>query len=111
MRKFDVVLLKKDIKTSIFGQHLQDLVGRPCIVISNNRNNNYCDNINIIPLTTKSKELPVHALVTDSTKQVSYALCEQLFTIDKKFVHKVVSHLDEKSQKSVIEALTIQLIA
>jgi len=112
MRKFDVILIKKEIDTSVFGKHIQDIIGRPCIVVSNDKNNKYCDNINIVSLTTQvHKKQPSHALVTDSTKRESIALCEQIFTIDKKYIHKVVSHLDEKSKKNVIDALMAQIIA
>lgn len=55
--------------------------GRPAIVVSNNKNNENSDTIEVVYLTTQSKaDLPTHVIVR-GTGTKSTALCEQVHTI------------------------------
>ena len=72
---------------------------RPCIVISNDKNNMFCDVIKVIPLTTKIKrtELPCHTIIkkTDENglKEDSMALSEQTQSIDKVAILEKIGNL------------------
>lgn len=113
IRKFDVVIFKDDVDLkAMFGEHIQDIKGRPCIIISNDANNKYCKNVNFVPMTTRlNKVLPCHGKISNYTKD-SFAICEQIFTIDKKYIKRAKGHIEDKTdQMEIKRALTIQLIA
>ncbi len=56
---------------------------RPCIVISNNYNNDYCDMIQIVPCTTKDDNLPQHTYVYLMHNTKSWVLPEQILSVEK----------------------------
>ena len=62
----------------------QQEAGRPAIIISNNKCNQYSDRVEVVYLTTqeKNKDLPTHVTVF-STGKKSIALCEEIYTVYK----------------------------
>lgn len=62
----------------------QQEAGRPAIIVSNNKCNQYSDRIEVVYLTTqeKNKDLPTHVTVF-STGKKSIALCEEIYTVYK----------------------------
>jgi mRNA interferase MazF len=82
---------------------------RPCIIISNDKNNKYSNTIAIVPLTTKNKtKLPVHVDI-NLNQQKSTALVEQIRTISKLRLIKPMGILDNKTLNKIDEAVKIQL--
>lgn len=86
---------------------------RPCLVISNNRNNKYSSNIVVIPFTSKIKNsLPVHVNFSNEVglNRESTLLCEQIITIPK---NKIKDNIGEITKwldaVKIIKALFIQL--
>ncbi len=101
------------------GQHANSSIQsglRPCIVLSNNKNNQYSTNLCVCPFSGKIKENPVHVKVKPSdvkgcfTKE-SDCLAEQIVTIDKKQVVSKAGHIPEESEimQKIIRAVCIQL--
>lgn len=55
--------------------------GRPAVVVSNNKNNEYSTTVEVVFLTTKpKKELPTHVLIYNGGRE-STVLCEQVTTV------------------------------
>ncbi|MEM9836251.1 MAG: type II toxin-antitoxin system PemK/MazF family toxin [Bacteroidota bacterium] len=65
---------------------------RPCVVISPNEINHNLRTIIIAPITSKSKKYPTRVdIVINGNK--NWVVVEQLRTIDKRRVHKIVGNL------------------
>ena len=74
---------------------------RPCVVISNNKANMYSPNVIVVPLTSKNKKpLPTHYTMQptrlNGLKVASTALAEQIITLSKTMIKKVVGKVDEE---------------
>lgn len=113
LKRGDIVWLydNKNISANL-GKHVQSLK-RPFIIISNNKNNYYCPNVNVLSLSSQIKDYPMHVLL-DSEKyglgKNSMILCEQVFTIGKDLIREVAASLDEEDINRLNKALTLQLI-
>lgn len=75
---------------------------RPCVVLSNNKSNQYSTILNVYPFTRKLKHNPVHVVVNPEDVKgylpnESDFLGEQPMTIDRKQVISKVGHIDEDS--------------
>lgn len=80
---------------------------RPCLVISNNKNNKYCDLVTVIPLTTQADNLPIHkSIFVNHTK--NYCLPEQITCIHKSLLRKKYGYICTGYMKKVKDALLIQ---
>ena len=82
---------------------------RPCIVISNNTNNDYSDMIQIVPCTTKEDYLPQHTYVYLMHNIKSWVLPEQILSIEKKYLGEKCFYLSRKQFLQVEKAVQIQL--
>lgn len=81
---------------------------RPCVVVSNNKNNNYCDIIQIVPLTTQAHELPMHTHVFIHDKK-NYVLPEQICSVHKNLLNNLYYVLTRDQFYFVEMAVKIQL--
>jgi len=77
---------------------------RPCIVISNNTNNALSPTINVLPLSKKEKESPVHVKIAPEDvngrlREISYCLTEQMMTVDKDAYESKIGHIPAGSPK------------
>lgn len=83
---------------------------RPCVIVSNNMANKYCELVNIIPLTSKNKHLPHHVLIHSSclAYEVSWLIPECATAIDKKYLEYKVGYLTGKEMDNVDRAIKIQ---
>ena len=55
--------------------------GRPAIIVSNDKNNEFSETVEVVYLTTQPKnDLPTHVEIR-STARASVALCEQVTTV------------------------------
>lgn len=76
---------------------------RPCLVLSNNKSNQYSTILNVYPLTRKIKHNPVHVIVNPEDV-AGYLPCESDFlgeqptTIGRNQVTSKVGHIDEDSE-------------
>ena len=74
---------------------------RPCIVVSNNKANMYSPNVIVVPLTSRNKKpLPTHYTMQptrlNGLKVASTALAEQIITLSKTMIKRVVGKVDEE---------------
>ena len=83
---------------------------RPCVIISNNKANKFSPNIIAIPLTSRTKKpMPTHHKILPSIanglKVESTALAEQILTVSKDCIKKVIGMLDEQHLEKINEIL------
>ena len=84
--------------------------GRPAVVVSNNRNNEHSECIEICYLTLQDKKpLPTHIKVDRGQCINSTILCEQITTISKERVGDYMCRLPDDIMDAVDKALTISL--
>lgn len=82
---------------------------RPAVVVSNNKNNENSNVVEIVYMTTQpKKELPTHATVR-STGRVSTVLCEQVYSVSIDRVGKYIGECTEKEMENIDIALMISL--
>lgn len=83
--------------------------GRPCVIVSNEKNNANAPTVTVIPLTTQDKPpLPTHVYV-DIGSVHGLALAEQVTTISKRRLSSYCGEVDEKTRKKIDAALAVQL--
>ncbi len=104
----------------LYFANLNNVVGseqggiRPVLILQNNVGNRCSPTTIIAPITTKKKSnsLPVHIfLLAKCSKlpQNSYVLLEQIRVIDKVRLMGKIGKLDEKTMKSIDDALKISV--
>lgn len=84
---------------------------RPVVVISNNMNNKYSPTINILPITSKSKNnIPVHVNIGIESGLIkeSTVLVEQNIPINKVQIIKYVGKCNKYKMYEIEKALLIQ---
>ena len=101
------------------GQHPKSSVQsgvRPCIVVSNNRNNWFANVLNVLPFSAQLKDNPVHVRINPDDvngycEKESDCLTEQIVTIDKRKIIVKVGHIvaDSEVIKNINAALCLQL--
>ena len=83
--------------------------GRPCVIVSNEKNNEFSPTVCIVPITSKEKKpLPTHVFV-DIGSVYGTALAEQVTTISKERLTTFCGELDEKILKELNKAISVQL--
>ncbi len=101
------------------GQHPKSSVQsgvRPCIVVSNNKNNWFANVLNVLPFSAQLKDNPVHVRIRPNDvngycEKESDCLTEQIVTIDKSKVIIKAGHIpkDTEVMKSINKAICVQL--
>lgn len=79
---------------------------RPCIVVSNNKANTFSPNVIVVPLTSRNKKpLPTHYTMqptrNNGLKVSSTALAEQIITLSKTMIKKVVGKVDTEHMEQI----------
>ncbi len=82
--------------------------GRPGLIVSNDKNNKYSPNVEIVFLTSQEKKpLPTHVPVM--CRVPSTALCENILTVSKDRLSSFIRTCTEEELKSVDAALLSSL--
>ena len=82
---------------------------RPAVIVSNNKNNEHSETVEVVYMTTRPKiDLPTHVF-TRSALSPSTILCEQIFTVSKNRVESLIGKLTESEMQAVNNALAISL--
>ena len=102
----DVFWVDLNNKCTGYYQHKQSGL-RPCIIVSNDFNNYFCDLVTIIPVTTKKDNLPQHRSIMLGGRK-NYILPEQITTIPKKWLKEKMCHLNDANIQEVKMSLKIQ---
>jgi mRNA interferase MazF len=86
---------------------------RPSIIISNDRNNEFSDTITVLPITSQTKEVyPFEVLLLKKDSSLPYdskIKCNQIRTIDKARVVKLLGVVSDKKIAEIERALLIHL--
>lgn len=85
---------------------------RPVLIVQNDVGNKYSPTTIAVPLTSRlaKKPLPTHVIFTTTCLRAeSVALCEQVRTLDKMRMKKLMGVLDEDTMQQVDKALVISL--
>lgn len=78
---------------------------RPCVIISPNEMNKHLQTIIIAPMTSQSKQYPTRVEVRHDNKQ-GWIVIDQIRTIDKQRIIKVVDKLSKSEIKKVKAVIT-----
>jgi mRNA interferase MazF len=100
LNQYNIVLVNLD---PTVGSEIQKT--RPCVIISPNEMNKYLQTITIAPMTTQSKHYPTR-LEVKHNDDIGWIVLDQLRTIDKQRIIKVLDRLSEKDivkLKSIIK--------
>lgn len=82
---------------------------RPAVVVSNNKNNENSNVVEIVYMTTQPKtDLPTHVTVR-STGRVSTVLCEQVYSVSTERVGTYIGECSDKEMENIDIALMISL--
>lgn len=73
---------------------------RPCVVVSPNEMNKYLRTITVVPVTSQSKAYPTRVEI-NLQGNVSWAVIDQIRTIDKTRIIKVLGELSEDEVEKV----------
>ena len=86
---------------------------RPALVISNNYNNQFADTVTVIPITSKTEKIyPFETFLSAqeaNLPQDSKAKCNQIRTIDRRRLIKLLSKLSPEKLSKIEQALLIHL--
>ncbi len=98
--RFDVCLVNLDPS---LGHEIKKT--RPCLIISPNEMNRFIRTVIIAPMTTAGKEYPTRIPVSFQGKKGQIVL-DQIRTVDKKRLVKVLGKIDTQTADRVLETLT-----
>lgn len=83
--------------------------GRPAIVVSNDKNNEYSSTVEVVYLTTQPKrDLPTHVPI-HSLNRESIAICEQITTVSKERIGNYRGSVTSAEMEDIEAALLISL--
>lgn len=84
---------------------------RPVVIVSNNLNNKFSPTVNVLPITSRTKNnIPVHVEVgiTEGLPQSSVVLVEQAVTINKNQLTKYLGECNKVKMHQIEKAILIQ---
>lgn len=83
--------------------------GRPAIIVSNDRNNEFSETVEVVYLTTRLKnDLPTHVKIRSATRE-SVALCEQVTTVSVTRVGEYIGACTDSEMRMLETAIAISL--
>lgn len=83
--------------------------GRPAVVVSNQKNNQYGDVVEMVFLTTAPKrDLPTHVTIRSSGR-VSTALCEQISTVSVERLGNYCGHVSDSELAAIEGGMLVSL--
>ena len=95
LRQYQIVLVNLD---PTMGSEIKKT--RPCVIISPDEMNKYLRTIIIAPMTTSSRKYPTRIEVKHD-KKTGWVIIDQIRTIDKKRIIKVLGKLSQPEMKEV----------
>ena len=77
---------------------------RPCVIVSPDEMNKYWRTVTIVPVTSQSKAYPTRVEITLQGSQ-NWAIIDQIRTIDKSRITKVVGSLTEEESGQIKQVI------
>lgn len=99
LKQYQIVLVNLD---PTIGSEMKKT--RPCVIISPNEMNKYLQTIVLVPMTSSTKTYPTRVEIKHNKKQGSIVL-DQIRTVDRQRIIKVLGNLSEKEIKKVKNVL------
>lgn len=99
VNRFDVFLVNLD---PTIGSEIKKT--RPCLIISPNEINHHISTIIVAPMTTKGQAYPTRVTCEFQGKEGQIVL-DQIRTIDKTRLVKLLGQISEEEQKAVLDIL------
>ena len=90
LKQYQIVLVNLD---PTIGSEMKKT--RPCVILSPNEMNKYLQTIVIAPMTSNSKSYPTRVPVKHY-KTKGWVVIDQIKTIDRQRIVKILDHLSEK---------------
>lgn len=82
---------------------------RPAVIVSNERNNEYSNTVEVVYMTTQPKaDLPTHVTIR-STGRTSTVLCEAIYSVSVDRVQGYIAEVSEQEMQNIDIALMISL--
>lgn len=82
---------------------------RPCLIVSPDEINTYLQTVIIVPLTSTQRNLPTRILIKATTQSGlsndSYAVLDQLKTVDKSRLSAPIGEISEEEKHAVSDIL------
>lgn len=87
----------------------EQIAGRPAVIVSNEKNNEYSATVEVVFLTTQPKaDLPTHVTIR-GTGKASTALCEQITTVSTERIGSFSGICSKQEMEAIDTALLISL--
>ena len=99
LKQYQVILVNLD---PTMGSEMKKT--RPCIIISPNEMNKYLNTIVIAPMTSSSKNYPTRLEINHDNKK-GWIVLDQIRTVDRQRIIKILGNLTEKEISRVKEIL------
>ena len=82
---------------------------RPAVIVSNEKNNEHSNTVEIVYMTTQPKnDLPTHTMIR-STGRLSTVLCEQVYSISVERIGDYIGQVSEQEMQNINTSLMISL--
>lgn len=99
LKQYQIVLVNLD---PTMGSEMKKT--RPCVIISPNEMNKYLNTIVIAPMTSSSKNYPTRLEINHDSKK-GWIVLDQIRTVDRQRIIKILGNLTEKEILRVKEIL------
>ncbi len=99
LKQYQVILVNLD---PTMGSEMKKT--RPCVIISPNEMNKYLNTIVIAPMTSSSKNYPTRLEINHDNKK-GWIVLDQIRTVDRQRIIKILGNLTEKEILKVKEIL------
>lgn len=87
----------------------EQAAGRPAVIVSNNKNNEHSDTVEVVYLTTQPKnDLPTHVLIRSLSRE-SIAICEQITTVSKERMGNYKGRVTDSEMMNIEIAMLVSL--
>lgn len=99
LKQYQIVLINLD---PTIGSEMKKT--RPCVIISPNEMNTFLQTIVVAPMTSSSKTYPTRIEINHDKKK-GWIVLDQIRTVDRQRITKVLGNLTEKEIRKVKEVL------
>ena len=99
MNQYEIVIVNLD---PTIGREIKKT--RPCIIVSPNEINRNLNIVTIVPITSQSKSYPTRVEI-ELNGNKNWAVIEQIRTIDKRRIHKIIGKLRNTEIKRIKEKI------